>query len=140
MGHDRGRRPGKTTAWAYCHVPAGSDVDMTDRIEAQVERFAPGFRDRILARSTHGPAAMEAHDANYVGGDINGGIEDIRQLIFRPWPSLDPYRVGRGLVPVLVVDAARWRRPRHERDARGPVRPPPRVALTARWHRTFRCA
>ncbi len=95
---DTTRAPeGKTTAWAYCHVPAGSDVDMTDRIEAQVERFAPGFRDRILARSVHGPAAMEEHDANYIGGDINGGIQDIRQLIFRPWPSLDPYRVGEGL-------------------------------------------
>jgi phytoene dehydrogenase-like protein len=95
---DTSRAPaGKTTAWAYCHVPAGSDVDMTDRIEAQVERFAPGFRDRILARSVHGPAAMEVHDANYVGGDINGGIQDIRQLIFRPWPSIDPYRVGAGL-------------------------------------------
>ncbi len=95
---DTSRAPdGKTTAWAYCHVPAGSDVDMTDRIEAQIERFAPGFRDRILARSTLGPAAMEAYDANYVGGDINGGIQDIRQLIFRPWPTLDPYRVGAGL-------------------------------------------
>jgi phytoene dehydrogenase-like protein len=95
---DPSRAPdGSTTAWAYCHVPAGSDVDMTDRIEAQVERFAPGFRDRILGRSVHGPAAMAVHDANYVGGDINGGIEDIRQLIFRPWPALDPYRVGTGL-------------------------------------------
>ena len=95
---DPSRAPeGGTTAWAYCHVPAGSDVDMTDRIEAQVERFAPGFRDRILARAVHGPRAMEAHDANYVGGDINGGIQDIRQLIFRPWPSLDPYHVGEGL-------------------------------------------
>ncbi len=95
---DPSRAPdGKATAWAYCHVPAGSTFDMTDRIEAQVERFAPGFRDRILARSTHSPAKMEAHDGNYVGGDINGGIQDIRQLIFRPWPSLDPYRVGAGL-------------------------------------------
>jgi len=95
---DRSRAPeGKTTAWAYCHVPAGSPVDMTDRIEAQVERFAPGFRDRILARATLGPAGMEAYDENYVGGDINGGIQDIRQLIFRPWPSFDPYRVGKGL-------------------------------------------
>ncbi|MFL5648835.1 MAG: phytoene desaturase family protein [Chloroflexota bacterium] len=95
---DTSRAPeGRTTAWAYCHVPGGSDVDMRERIEAQVERFAPGFRDRILARSVHGPAAMEAHDANYVGGDINGGIQDIRQLIARPWPSLDPYRVGEGL-------------------------------------------
>jgi phytoene dehydrogenase-like protein len=88
---------GKATAWAYCHVPAGSTIDMTGPIEAQVERFAPGFRDRILARATHTPAAMEAHDENYVGGDINGGIQDIRQLILRPWPSLDPYRVGDGL-------------------------------------------
>jgi phytoene dehydrogenase-like protein len=95
---DTSRAPeGKTTAWAYCHVPAGSTVDMTARIEAQVERFAPGFRDRILARATHSPAQMEAHDANYIGGDINGGIQDIRQLIFRPWPSLDPYRLGAGL-------------------------------------------
>ena len=95
---DTSRAPaGKATAWAYCHVPAGSNVDMTERIEAQVERFAPGFRDLILARATHGPAQMEAYDANYVGGDINGGIQDIRQLIFRPWPSLDPYRVGEGL-------------------------------------------
>lgn len=87
----------KTTAWAYCHVPNGSDVDMTDRIEAQVERFAPGFRDRILARATHDTAAMEAHDANYVGGDINAGISDLRQLIFRPTPSTDPYHAGPGL-------------------------------------------
>ncbi len=95
---DTSRAPeGKAAAWAYCHVPAGSTVDMTERIEAQVERFAPGFRDRILARSSHGPAAMEAHDANYIGGDINGGIEDIRQLVFRPWPALDPYHIGRGL-------------------------------------------
>lgn len=88
---------GRTTAWAYCHVPNGSTVDMTDRIEAQVERFAPGFRDRIIGRATRGPVAMEAHDANYVGGDINGGIGDVRQLLFRPWPALDPYRVSSGL-------------------------------------------
>ncbi len=95
---DLSRAPaGRTTAWAYCHVPAGSTVDMTDRIEGQVERFAPGFRDRILARATHSPARMEAYDENYVGGDINGGIQDIRQLLFRPWPALDPYRVGPGL-------------------------------------------
>ncbi|HEY7130781.1 MAG TPA: NAD(P)/FAD-dependent oxidoreductase, partial [Candidatus Limnocylindrales bacterium] len=89
---------GKATAWAYCHVPAGSTVDMTDRIEAQVERFAPGFRDRILARSAMGPGAMEGHDPNYVGGDINAGIQDLRQLVFRPRPALDPYWTGaRGL-------------------------------------------
>lgn len=85
---------GKTTAWAYCHVPSGSTVDMTDRIEAQVERFAPGFRDRILARSTHSPAALEAYDPNYIGGDINAGASDIRQLVFRPVVSLDPYWTG----------------------------------------------
>jgi phytoene dehydrogenase-like protein len=70
---------------------------MTARIEGQVERFAPGFRDRILARTSHGPAAMEAYDENYVGGDVNGGIQDIRQLLFRPWPARHPYRLGTGL-------------------------------------------
>jgi phytoene dehydrogenase-like protein len=95
---DTSRAPeGRSTAWAYCHVPNGCDVDMTQRIEAQVERFAPGFRDRILARHTFGPAAMEAHDPNHVGGDINAGIADIRQLVFRPWPSRDPYRLAEGL-------------------------------------------
>jgi phytoene dehydrogenase-like protein len=95
---DPSRAPsGRSTAWAYCHVPSGSDVDMTDRIEAQVERFAPGFRDRILARATHSPARMQAHDPNYVGGDINAGISDIRQLLFRPTASLDPYHAGPGL-------------------------------------------
>jgi phytoene dehydrogenase-like protein len=64
---------------------------MTDRIEAQVERFAPGFRDRILARSVKGPAALEAHDENLVGGDINGGVQDLRQLFARPVARLDPY-------------------------------------------------
>jgi phytoene dehydrogenase-like protein len=88
---------GKTTAWAYCHVPSGSDVDMTEQIEAQVERFAPDFRDRILARATLAPAALEAHDPNYVGGDINAGIFDLRQMFFRPTAGLDPYRAGPGL-------------------------------------------
>jgi phytoene dehydrogenase-like protein len=82
---------GQHTAWAYCHVPNGSRVDMTAAIESQVERFAPGFRDLILARSVRDSAAMEAYDENYVGGDINGGIADWRQLIFRPIPALDPY-------------------------------------------------
>jgi phytoene dehydrogenase-like protein len=92
---DPSRAPaGKHTAWAYCHVPNGSTVDMTEAIEAQVERFAPGFRDVILARAVRGTAAMEAYDANYVGGDINGGIQDWGQLIFRPFPSRDPYRTA----------------------------------------------
>jgi phytoene dehydrogenase-like protein len=88
---------GRHTAWAYCHVPSGSTVDMTDRIEAQVERFAPGFRDLVLGRSSMSPADMEAHDPNYIGGDINAGVSDIRQLLFRPAPSLDPYHAGEGL-------------------------------------------
>ena len=82
---------GRHTGWAYCHVPNGSSVDMTGRIEAQVERFAPGFRDRILARATAGPADLEASNPNDVGGDINGGIEDLRQLVTRPVARLDPY-------------------------------------------------
>ena len=88
---------GNHTAWAYCHVPNGSTVDMTAGIEAQMERHAPGFGALVLGRSTRNAPEMEAYDANYVGGDINGGIQDIRQLIFRPWPSADPYRVGPGL-------------------------------------------
>jgi phytoene dehydrogenase-like protein len=95
---DPSRAPaGKTTAWGYCHVPSGSDLDMTRRIEAQIERFAPGFHDLILARATNSPAQMEAHDANYIGGDINAGISNIRQTLFRPVPSLDPYHAGPGL-------------------------------------------
>ena len=77
--------------WAYCHVPNGSTVDMTDRIEAQIERFAPGFRDRILARHVMGTGDVEAHNANYVGGDINGGIADLRQFVAGPSPRLDPW-------------------------------------------------
>jgi phytoene dehydrogenase-like protein len=92
---DPSRAPaGRHTAWGYCHVPNGSTIDMTERIEAQVERFAPGFRDLILARSVRSPAALEAYDENYVGGDINGGLQDWRQLVFRPVPRLDPYATG----------------------------------------------
>lgn len=89
---DASRAPaGKHTAWAYCHVPNGSTLDMTAAIEAQVERFAPGFRDLILARRTRDSAALEAYDENYLGGDINGGSADWRQLLCRPVPALDPY-------------------------------------------------
>ena len=89
---DDSRAPsGHHTGWAYCHVPNGSAVDMSERIEAQIERFAPGFRDRILARSVRLPADMAAHNANYVGGDINGGFQDLRQLFTRPVARLDPY-------------------------------------------------
>ena len=82
---DATRAPsGKHTAWAYCHVPAGSDADMTDRIEAQIERFAPGFRERVLARHTMTAGQMEAYNPNYVGGDINGGLANLAQLFTRP--------------------------------------------------------
>ena len=82
---------GQHTAWAYCHVPNGSAVDMTERIERQVERFAPGFRDRILARSTLSPTDLERHNANYVGGDINAGAATLGQLFTRPVARLSPY-------------------------------------------------
>ena len=82
----------KHTAWAYCHVPNGSSEDMTERIEAQVERFAPGFRERILARHAMGPAELGAHNRNLVGGDLNGGAMDLGQLLFRPARKLVPYR------------------------------------------------
>jgi phytoene dehydrogenase-like protein len=82
---------GKHTAWAYCHVPPGSTVDMAERIEAQIGRFAPGFRDRILARSTKSAVDMERHNPNYVGGDINGGVQDLWQHFTRPTFRLVPY-------------------------------------------------
>ncbi|EMR03942.1 phytoene desaturase family protein [Cesiribacter andamanensis] len=81
----------KHTAWAYCHVPNGSTVDMTERIERQVERFAPGFRDLILARHSFNALEMEAYNPNYIGGDINGGAMDITQLFTRPALRLSPY-------------------------------------------------
>jgi phytoene dehydrogenase-like protein len=86
---DSSRAPaGKHTAWAYCHVPRACNVDMTSRIEAQVERFAPGFGDTILARHTFTPAELEKHSANLVGGDISGGLLNLKQLVFRPTTSL----------------------------------------------------
>jgi phytoene dehydrogenase-like protein len=96
---DPSRAPaGRHVGWAYCHVPHGSTVDMTERIEAQVERFAPGFRDLVAARATSDSAAVERHDANYVGGDINGGVQDLRQLFTRPVARVVPYRTPvRGL-------------------------------------------
>ena len=89
---DPGRAPeGKHTAWAYCHVPHGSAADMTTVIENQVERFAPGFKERILAKHTFNPAELEAYNPNYIGGDINGGIIDISQIFNRPALGLSPY-------------------------------------------------
>ena len=89
---DPSRAPeGKHTLWAYCHVPHGSRLDMTEPIEAQVERVAPGFRDRVLARASWDTAALEAHDANEVGGDISGGAGDWRQLLTRPVAARRPW-------------------------------------------------
>jgi phytoene dehydrogenase-like protein len=82
---------GHHTGWAYCHVPNGCDVDMTDRIESQVERFAPGFRDLIVGRHTRRPADIESHNPNMVGGDVGGGANDVRQFLFRPFPRWNPY-------------------------------------------------
>lgn len=92
---DASRAPeGKHTAWAYCHVPNGSTLDRTEIIEKQVERFAPGFRDRILDRHTMNTVQMESYNPNYIGGDINGGIIDIKQLYTRPVISLSPYKTS----------------------------------------------
>ncbi|HEY0297633.1 MAG TPA: NAD(P)/FAD-dependent oxidoreductase [Arachidicoccus sp.] len=92
---DATRAPlGKHTAWAYCHVPNGSSADKTEIIEKQVERFAPGFRERILARHTFNTNQLEDYNPNYVGGDINGGIIDIRQLFTRPALRCSPYRTS----------------------------------------------
>jgi len=82
---------GKQTGWAYCHVPHGSTEEMTERIERQIERFAPGFRDRILARHTMNSAEYESYDANFVGGDIAGGANTLLQFVARPFPSRNPY-------------------------------------------------
>lgn len=85
---------GKHTAWAYCHVPNGSTIDMTEAIEKQVERFAPGFRERILARHIMNTAQLQEYNANYIGGDINGGVIDLRQLFTRPALRWSPYRTS----------------------------------------------
>jgi phytoene dehydrogenase-like protein len=89
---DPSRAPsGAHTVWAYCHVPNGSGRDVSAAIEAQIERFAPGFRDRITARHVITAPELERYNPNYVGGDINGGLQDLRQLLMRPIPSLVPY-------------------------------------------------
>lgn len=89
---DPSRAPaGRHTAWAYCHVPHGSNIDMSAAIEAQIERVAPGFRDVILARAVKTATDMERYNPNYVGGDINGGMADLAQLFFRPAVRIDPY-------------------------------------------------
>ncbi len=92
---DPSRAPkGKHIAWAYCHVPNGSTKDMTEAIEKQVERFAPGFRDRILAKHVMNTAQIEQYNPNYIGGDINGGVIDLAQLFSRPALRWSPYRTS----------------------------------------------
>lgn len=96
---DSTRAPaGKQTAWAYCHVPNGSTVDMTAIIESQIERFAPGFKERILAKHTLNTLQIEDYNPNYIGGDINGGVIDLGQLFTRPALRWSPYKTSaRGL-------------------------------------------
>jgi len=90
---DPSRAPaGRHALWAYAHVPNGSDVDVSERITAQIERFAPGFRDLVLAQHVMTGLDFEAYNPTYVGGDISGGAHDGLQLVLRPWPALDPYR------------------------------------------------
>jgi phytoene dehydrogenase-like protein len=89
---DSSRAPAsRHTGWVYCHVPHGSDVDMTARIERQIERFAPGFRDIVLARHVTSPRALESHNPNMIGGDIGGGANTLRQFLLRPAPRWNPY-------------------------------------------------
>jgi len=94
---------GRHTVWAYCHVPNGSTVDMSERIERQIERFAPGFTDLIVARGSLGPADLERMNANLIGGDITGGAQDIRQTLARPVLSLNPYATP---IPGLFICSA----------------------------------
>jgi phytoene dehydrogenase-like protein len=104
---DRSRAPeGGHIAWAYCHVPSGSTLDMTERIEAQLERFAPGFSDRVLARSVKGPRDLEETNRNLVGGDIAAGANDGLQLLARPRLALDPYLVAPGRPLVYLCSAS----------------------------------
>lgn len=95
--------PGRHTAWGYCHVPNGCTIDMTERIERQIERFAPGFRDRVLARHVMSPAALERYNPNLIGGDIGGGSQQISQLFARPLLRLNPYSTP---VPGLYLCSA----------------------------------
>ena len=118
---------GQHTLWTYCHTPARSTVDMTDAIEGQIERFAPGFRDVVLARHVADSSWFEAHNENIIGGDIAGGSHGGLQLLLRPRPGRPPVpHAEPAPVPVLGVDAARRRRPRHvrlQRRPRGPRAP-----------------
>ena len=119
---------GKHTLWAYCHVPSGSGVDMTERIERQIERFAPGFRDLVLARRTMSADDVERYNPNYVGGDINGGLQDLRQMFARPVARLVPYST-----PSRDSSCARPRR-RRAAACTGCAATSPRSRFFARSH------
>ena len=101
---DPSRAPaGQSAGYAYCHVPAGSTVDMTERMEAQIERFAPGFRDTILARNTTTAPDFAAYNRNNIGGAVTGGVTDMWQLFTRPVARLDPYSTPN---PALFICSA----------------------------------
>jgi phytoene dehydrogenase-like protein len=104
---DATRAPdGHETLWGYCHVPAGSTVDMSGAIEAQIERFAPGFRDLVLARTVRTAAQQQQHNPNYVGGDIAGGASTLLQTVFRPTVRWNPYRTPLGGVYLCSASTA----------------------------------
>ena len=129
---DDARAPaGRHTAWAYCHVPHGNTVDMTARVERQIERFAPGFRERVLARHSMNTAQLEQHNANLVGGDIGGGIQDLAQHFRAPAQCAAPLRHAcQRHLALLFRHAAGRRRARHVRLPRG-ARCPALMALRA---------
>jgi phytoene dehydrogenase-like protein len=104
---DATRAPdGHETLWGYCHVPAGSTVDMSGAIEAQIERFAPGFRDLVLARTVRTAAQQQQHNPNYVGGDIAGGASTLLPTVFRPTVRWNPYRTPLGGVYLCSASTA----------------------------------
>ncbi len=111
----RAHRRERQTLWGYCHVPNGSGVDMAERMETQIERFAPGFRDRILARTVRTASAAESHNPNLLGGDVNGGAATLRQTCSARSPLEPVPDSSRRRVSLLGLDAARGWRPWHVR-------------------------
>ena len=127
---------GKHTLWAYAHVPNGWTGDATEAIDRQIERFAPGFRDLVIARHVMPPAVLQRYNPNYVGGDIGGGSHGGLQLVFRPTPRLRPYADAQSLVvPVLGVVTARRRCARHVWPQRGTCGAGRRAAMSGERRR-----